>query len=232
METFFFSISCLFSPRRNQQRQQQPPAKRQRKRYLERLHQQNIHRRSWSQCLTDKSFLAASHRRAFSGGNFTHMKKGRLLRVMGDLGKRRSGCFISHEKAREAPVREMQTVTRKLLFLFYLFTQARPIKQRPGLAAFQPAAGKKPFPLINAGNPDQGNIFFFFSPRDRSSKSNNIYGECRMEAAFSGSKSKHGGGQEAAEPSRSIPNGRGAGSGGEDALVGTNVALLSEDVDD
>lgn len=162
METFFFSISCLFSPRRNQQRQQQPPAKRQRKRYLERLHQQNIHRRSWSQCLTDKSFLAASHRRAFSGGNFTHMKKGRLLRVMGDLGKRRSGCFISHEKAREAPVREMQTVTRKLLFLFYLFTQARPIKQRPGLAAFQPAAGKKPFPLINAGNPDQGNIFFFF----------------------------------------------------------------------
>lgn len=44
-------------------------------------------------------------------------------------------------------------------FLFYLFTQARHIKQRLSLAAIQPAAGKKPFPLINAGNPEERNIF-------------------------------------------------------------------------
>lgn len=61
-------------------------------------------------------------------------------------------------KAQE-PVRNMQTVTRKLLFLFYLFTQARHIKQRLSLAAIQPAAGKKPFPLINASNPEERNIF-------------------------------------------------------------------------
>lgn len=44
-------------------------------------------------------------------------------------------------------------------FLFYLFTQARHIKQRLSLAATQPAVGKKPFPLINAGNPEEKNIF-------------------------------------------------------------------------
>lgn len=46
-------------------------------------------------------------------------------------------------KAHE-PLRNMQTVTRKLLFLFYLFTQARHIKHRLSLAAIQPAVGKKP----------------------------------------------------------------------------------------
>lgn len=44
-------------------------------------------------------------------------------------------------------------------FLFYLFTQARHIKPRLSLAAIQPAVGRKPFPLINAGNPEARNIF-------------------------------------------------------------------------
>lgn len=44
-------------------------------------------------------------------------------------------------------------------FLFYLLTQARHIKRRLSLAAIQPAVGKKPFPLINAGNPQERNSF-------------------------------------------------------------------------
>lgn len=63
-------------------------------------------------------------------------------------------------------------------FLFYLFTQARHIKQRLSWAAIQPAVGKKPFPLINAGNLEERNIFFL--PHKWSSKSNNIYDESQM----------------------------------------------------
>lgn len=43
--------------------------------YLEKLHQEYMHRRGWSQCLIDKQALAASHQQAFSGGSVADMKK-------------------------------------------------------------------------------------------------------------------------------------------------------------
>lgn len=92
METFSFpagsipgEISCNNSNRgRNSEKKEHP----------EKLHQENIHRRSWSQILIDRRVLAASHQRAFSKGSVTDMKKRRLVQVIGGLGKCLSKCFI------------------------------------------------------------------------------------------------------------------------------------------
>lgn len=64
------------------------------KKHLEKLHQENIHMRSWSQLLIDKQVQAASHQQAFSSGSVTDMEKRRLPQVIGDLGKCLSECFI------------------------------------------------------------------------------------------------------------------------------------------